>query len=149
MRISQFFLPPQPPLVFIDRSYRDLSSSSWNPRLGGLAWCWDARSQGIPPNFYPSQFLSITHECGTTYSATSPHLSVSLSLLPIWVNATSLNPWLLDFHTARFSDESGLYLLCSLVVIFDVVVWRGKACLSTAVLDQKSYQLRFECQSAR
>ena len=35
-------------------------------------------------------------------------------LLPVWMNVSSLSPWLLDFHTVRFSVSSGcfLYLNC-------------------------------------
>ena len=38
LRILQFLLLPQPPLVFRYRSYGDLSSWHWNPGLGGLLW---------------------------------------------------------------------------------------------------------------
>ena len=34
-------------------------------------------------------------------------LFLSVPLLPGWVNVASLNPWLLDFHSAHFSDGSG------------------------------------------
>ena len=61
----------------------------------------------------------------------SPHLSTSLSLLLVGMNVTSLNPWFSDFHTAQFSDSSGWYLFCSLIVIFAVAVQGGKLCLST------------------
>ena len=54
----------------------------------------------------------------------------SLPLLLIWMNVTSLNLWLLNYHTGRFSDESGWYLFCSLVVIFAVVVCGVEACLA-------------------
>ena len=61
---------------------------------------------------------------------TSPPVSTSLLLLPIWMNVASLNPWLLVFHTAWFSDGSGCYLFWGLVVILSVVVrGRGEACL--------------------
>ena len=55
-------------------------------------------------------------KCGTIHSATATALRASPStfmtppLLHIWLNASSLNPWLSDFHTARFSDSSGCYL---------------------------------------
>ena len=39
--------------------------------------------------------------------------SISLPLVLAWVNVTSLNPWLSDFHTAWFSDDSQWYLFCS------------------------------------
>ena len=35
----------------------------------------------------------------------SPHMSASS--VPIWMNVTSLSPWLLDSHTAQFYDDSG------------------------------------------
>ena len=36
-------------------------------------------------------------------------------LLPVWINVSSLSPWLLDFHTVQFSVSSGcfLFLNCS------------------------------------
>ena len=34
----------------------------------------------------------------------------SPSLLPVWMNVSSLSPWLSDFHTVRFSVRSGLFL---------------------------------------
>ena len=34
----------------------------------------------------------------------------SLPLLQIWMNVSSLSPWLLDFHTVRFSGSSGCFL---------------------------------------
>ena len=34
LKIQQFLLPPQHPLVFTARSYGDLSSWLWNPELG-------------------------------------------------------------------------------------------------------------------
>ena len=118
-----FFLSPRPPLVFTVRSYRDLSSWRWTTGvLGGLVWGWD---HSLPR--YPSRFLSTTHECGTTHSSTSLSHSMTLPLLPIWMNVASLNPWLSDFYTAGFSDNSGCYLFCSPVVIFSVVVWGGEA----------------------
>ena len=100
-----YLLLPQPPLVFIARNYEALSSQYWNPGLHGLSWGWD---RSLPR--CPSWVLSSTHECGTTSSTSchrlanttlhplQPH-SLSLPLLPVWVNMASLNPWLLDFHT--------------------------------------------------
>ena len=104
LEIWQFLPPPQPLLVFIVRSYGALSSWSWNPGLCGLVWGWDS---SLPR--CPSRFLSTTWECGAAHSITTPSPShtASLPLLPIWVNVASLNPWLVAFHTARFSDGSG------------------------------------------
>ena len=57
LRIKPFLLSIQSPLVFTDRSHRDLSSRHWNPRLWGLVWGWDSSVLR-----YPSRFLSAT--CG-------------------------------------------------------------------------------------
>ena len=34
----------------------------------------------------------------------------STPLLPVWMNVSSLSPWLLDFHIVRFSVSSGYFL---------------------------------------
>ena len=34
----------------------------------------------------------------------------SLPLLPVWINVSSLSPWLSDFHVVRFSVSSGCFL---------------------------------------
>ena len=67
LKIQQFFPPPQPPLGSIARSYGDLSSWCWIPRLFSLAWCWD---RWLPR--YPSRFLS-----------TAPHFNVGPCVLPL------------------------------------------------------------------
>ena len=52
--IVQCLPPSQLPLVFVARSYGDLSSWHWNSGLSDLVWgagiphSWD-----VPPNFYP------------------------------------------------------------------------------------------------
>ena len=106
-----------------------VTSWQWNPGLGGLVWVWDPS-----PPMYPSWFSSTTSGCGTTHSTSlclcaSPHISASLLLLLIYTNVVSLIPWLLDSHTTQFSDNSGWYLFCSLVVIFAVVVEGAEPCL--------------------
>ena len=82
LKIQQFLLPPQPPLVFTARSYWVLSSRHWNPWLCSLAWTRITHSQGIPPDFHPpyvivgsSLLLSLLPLC------TTPCLCASL-LLP-------------------------------------------------------------------
>ena len=35
---------------------------------------------------------------------------LSLPLLPVWMNVSSLSPWLSDFHTVRFSVSSSCFL---------------------------------------
>ena len=48
LKIQQFLPLPQLPLVFIGRSYGDLSSWCWNPGLCGLAWGWDCSLPRYP-----------------------------------------------------------------------------------------------------
>ena len=53
----------------------------------------------------------------------SPPSSPSLPLLPVWVNVSSLTPWLLDFHTVRFSVSFAclfvfVFLLLNLLLSF-------------------------------
>ena len=99
-------------------------------------WVAHSFSPVVPPG------LS-THKCGTTQSA-SHHLPwssscclassplhpscPSLPLLPVWMNV-SLTPWLLDFHTVRFSGSSGCIFVFKLVVVLLLVVRGGRVYL--------------------
>ena len=86
-------------------------------------------SQGAPPDFYlPHLNMGLPIPLLQPLCAT-PCVCTSLPLLPVWMNVASLNAWLSDFHTARFSDSSGCYLFWGLVVILSVVMWGGKSCL--------------------
>ena len=81
-------------------------SLQWNPGLRGLS-C----SLVVPPGLSACK-------CGTTQFA-SCHLAASplrpgcpsLPLLPVWMNVSSLTPWLLDFHTVWFSG-SCVFIFC-------------------------------------
>ena len=42
----------------------------------------------------------------------------SLPLQPVWMNVSSLTPWLSDFHTVRFSVSSGWSLFLNLLSSF-------------------------------
>ena len=42
----------------------------------------------------------------------------SLPLLLVWMNSSSLTPWLLDFHTVRFFGSSGWFLFLNLLLSF-------------------------------
>ena len=75
-----------------------------------------AHSQGIPLNFYPP-YVNVGSSVPPPLPLSAPpHLFTSLTaftvppLLLIWINVASLNPWLLDIHTALISDSSGCYL---------------------------------------
>ena len=95
-------------------------------------------SQGIPPEFYPPHMnvgLSILLRPSPLHAVlhlgASPPISATLPLLPIYMNVASLNPWLLCFHTAQFSDGSGFYLFWDLVVILSVFAQGSKVFLPT------------------
>ena len=97
------FLPlPQPPQVFSVRGFEALSPPCWNPGLCSLS-----HSPVVPPGLSAGK-------CGTACSA-SCHLASSpllpgypsLPLLPVWVNVSSLTPWLSGFHIVQFSGSSG------------------------------------------
>ena len=82
---------------------------------------WVAWSVSLPS--CPS-WLS-THSCGTAHSA-SCSLAVrplhpcclSLPLLPVWMNVSSLTPWLLDFYTVWFSGSTGYFLFLNWLLSF-------------------------------
>ena len=123
-----FFCHP-PPLVFITRSYGDLSSWHWNPGLCGLMWGWDS-----PLLRYPSGFLSTRHGCGTAHS---PPPRLHASAPTTCLEKYDCNSLLLDFHPARFSDNSGWWLFCNVIVIFfcGCVRRRAMLCVSPSRLE--------------
>ena len=87
--------------------------------------------------FLQHTWMCITHSVSPCLSMSlrvSMPLWASLRLYPflcIWMNVASLNPWLLDFYLAWFSENSGWLLFFSQVVIFVLVMWGAKVCLST------------------
>ena len=105
-----FFLVTQPPLLFTEimRLYFPCAGTLccvvW-PEVG------IAHSQGIPPDFYPSHVNVVLPIPPAT---TTPHPlrpgSPSPPLPSMWMNMTSLNTWLSDFHTVRLSGSSGYFL---------------------------------------
>ena len=84
--------------------------------------------------------------CGTACSA-SRHLTQSMNhhlatsplcpsclsppLLLVWMNVSSLTPWLLDFHTVWLSGSSVYFFVFKFVIVLQLVVWGGKGYLST------------------
>ena len=83
-------------------------------------WMWD----------HPFHWQPLPHYChlATTILCPLDLASPALSLLPVWMNVSSLSPWLLDFHTIWFSGSSG-YFSFEVVVIVFMVVQRGEVCL--------------------
>ena len=58
--------------------------------------------------------------CSSCRLATSPLGPgfPSRPLLLVWMNVSSLTPWLSDFHTVRFSVSSGYFLFLNLLLSF-------------------------------
>ena len=48
----------------------------------------------------------------------SPPSCSSLPLLPVWMNVSSLTPWLSDFHMVQLSVSSGCFLFLNLLLSF-------------------------------
>ena len=149
LRDWQFLPPPQPPLVFIARSYEALFPSAGT--LGCVVWpeARIARSPGIPPDFYPPhinvgppipQLPPLPH-C-LHLATTTPHPlrpgSLSSSLLPVWMNMASLNPSLSAFHTVWFSGSSGWFLFWGKLWSFSWLCKEVKHVYLCLHLDRKS-----------
>ena len=68
---------------------------------GLLAAAWPASFHNLPPRgvHQPLPFCE-----------SSPSGCPSPPLLLVWMNVSSLSPWLSDFHTVRFSVSSGCFL---------------------------------------
>ena len=103
----------------------DLGLGSLTPKVSlpifiHHTWMWDHLCL-----FCPCRCLSAPH----CVSLPLCPVSVSLSLLPYWINVASLSPWLSDLHTVWFSDSFECYLFWDLVVILFVVVQGGEMCI--------------------
>ena len=90
-------------------------------------------------------FLVITHKCGATWSfncclAVHPLCPScpSLPILPVWMNVSSLTPWLSDFHTVCFSVISGYILFLNLLLSFFWLCEEAKYMYLCPHLGQKS-----------
>ena len=114
-----FLFLAQPPQVFSVRGFEALFSCtgtlgcvvSLAPRLFLLVYlCMNLGPFGLPAATWPAP--SSSHQSASHHLAMHPpHPSFpSLPLLPIWMNVSSLTPWLLDFHTVQFSGSSGCLL---------------------------------------
>ena len=120
LRRCSFFHHPNP-----DWFLQPEVVATYLPGAGTLGWVvrTAARipcSQGIPPIFIYHLWMWNHHSYlhVSLHHTMSPCLSASLPFLSVWMNVAALNPWLSDFHTAWFSDDSGWYLFCSVAVFF-------------------------------
>ena len=99
------------PHRFYSQRFWGFISLHWNPWLHGLS-----HSPVVSPD------LS-TCKCGTTshHIAKRPLCAPSCPsppLLPVWMNVSSLTPWLSGFHTVWFSGSSSCFLFLILLLSF-------------------------------
>ena len=117
-----FLPPPQPPQVFSVRGFEDLFL-----HVGTL---------GCVVCFAPKLFLLVYLHAVVglptlpATASTTPVLQplpcgesslpgcLSPPLLLVWMNVSSLTPWLSDFHTVWFSVSSGCFLFLNLLLSF-------------------------------
>ena len=75
--------------------------------------CW--LQPGLPRS-------TIHHLAGSTsrcFSSSPLHLGCPPPpLLPVWMNVSSLTPWLSDFHAVQFSVSSGCFLFLNFLLSF-------------------------------
>ena len=91
---------------------------------GSLFLCWHPGLRSLSRSPVVHLGLSL-HKCGTTWSS-SNHLAAhplcpcypSPPLLSVWMNVSSLIPWLSDFYTVQFSGSSSYFLFLSLLLSF-------------------------------
>ena len=74
---------------------------------------------------------------------TSPPGCLSLPLLPVWMNVSSLSPWLSEFHTVRFSVSFGCFLFLNLLLSFFWLCEEAQCVYLCLHLSQKSPQSAF------
>ena len=113
---GRFFLLPQPPLVFTARGFEALF-----PCAGTLVCLVCCLVHLLLPCRPAAALPTLLHNVPPCWvlqpppcHESSPPSCVSPPLLPVWMNASSLTPWLSDFHTVQFSVSSGccLFLNC-------------------------------------
>ena len=75
----------------------------------------------------------------SAFQSSNCHLAMGLlhplcpspPFLPIWMNVSSLTPWLSDFHTVQFSDVSGRFLFLNFLLSFFWLCEEAKCYLPT------------------
>ena len=70
---------------------------------------------------------------------------LSPPLLPVWMNVSSLSPWMLDFHTVQFSGSSGWFLFLNCCPSFGCA---GRYSVSTyaSILARSPTTLNLKCR---
>ena len=115
-------LPPQPPQVFLVIGFEAVFSGAGSlscavclvPQLFLIVYL---HANVVPPS--PSAAASPPWSSRCHLAVSPRHLSCpSLPLLPVWMNVSSLSPWLSDFHTVLFSVSSSYLLFLNLLLSF-------------------------------
>ena len=92
----------------------------YSQRFWGLSFlCWNSGLHGLTPQLFLRAYPHWNVGCFGLLATTLPDLDcqppplcpsfLSPPLLPVWMNVSSLTPWLLDFHTVWFSGSSGFF----------------------------------------
>ena len=75
---------------------------------------------------------------------------LSLTILPVWMDVSSLTFWLSDFHTVRFSGSSGYFLFWNFLLSFFWLCKEAKCIYLCLYLGQKSlFGIRGHCEQPR
>ena len=114
----EFLLLPQPPEIFTARGFEALFP--WAGTLGcevclapHLFLLVYLRANMAPPACQLPPCLPWSP--ATALPSVLSTLTARLPLLPVWMNVSSLTPWLLDFRTVQFSSSSSYFLFLNLL----------------------------------
>ena len=117
------FLPLlQPPQIFTNRGFEAFFS------YAGTLGCRDC----LAPHLFLPVYLHANVRIPSLPATTSPAGSSSRHptrcplcpscpsphLLPVWMNVSSITPWVSGFHTLQFSGSSGYFLVLNLLSFF-------------------------------
>ena len=70
-------------------------------------------------------------------------------LLLVWMNVSSLSPWLSDFHTVRFSVSSGCFFVFKLSLCFFWLCKEAQCVYLCLRLGWKSFKVKIHLMNSR
>ena len=134
----QFLPPPQLPQIFIARGFEALFSCAGT--LGGVI----CLSPQLFLLVYPHANVGpcsppVTTPTAYPFCPSCP----SLPLLWVWMNVSSLTPWLSDFHAVRFSGTFGCFMFLNLLSF--LLCEEAKCIYLCLHLGQKSRHMQCTC----
>ena len=140
----QFLLPQQPPQIFSVRGFEVLFLCT------GTLCCVACLAPLLFLLVYPHTNVGLPATISPTWSSSCCLASCPFHsgcpfppLLPVWMNVSSLTPWLLDFHTVHFSGSSGCFLFLNLLLSFFWLYEKAKCIYLCFHIDQKSNSVFF------